>query len=326
MNVSFAPDRLISLRRAAGWLASIVILLAVWSGSAAESLPAKPALYVEDQAGILPAETKTRLLGQLDSFERETSGQIVVALYRRLPEGAELNDYATRLFKEWKIGQAGRDNGVLLLVFTEDRKLRIEVGYGLEGVLPDATAKRIIEEQITPRFRSGDYAGGIEAGVTAIIAATKGEYRGTGSTVISRFQKTKTGTLAVLALVIGAIFGVIGRLVTHAPATGAARVSDALTGGIVGGIGHPLAVILFSFFGIGASIFALFVTWSIICGGSSGSEYRRGGRRNWGGWSGGWGGGSSGGWGSGGGSSGGGFGGFGGGGGRSGGGGASGSW
>ncbi len=318
MNVSSAPDLLSSLRRAAGWLASIVILLAAWGGSAAEKLPAKPAQYVEDQAGFLPTETKTRLLRQLDSFERENSGQIVVALYRRLPEGAELNDYATRLFKEWKIGQAGRDNGVLLLVFTNDRKLRIEVGYGLEGVLPDATAKRIIEEQITPRFRSGDYAGGIEAGVTAIIAATKGEYRGTGSTVISRFQRSKTGTLAVLALVIGAILGVIGRLVTHAPATGAARVSDALTGGIVGALGHPLAVILFSFFGIGASIFALFVTWSIICGGSSGSEYRRGGRRDWGGWSGGWG--------SGGGSGGGGFGGFGGGGGRSGGGGASGSW
>ncbi len=298
------------------------MLLAGWRSPAAEPLPAKPERYVEDQAGVLSAAAKDRLLRELDSFERQTSGQIVVAIYRRLPASAELNDHATRLFKEWKIGQQGRDNGVLLLVFTEDRKLRIEVGYGLEGTIPDATSKRIIEEQITPRFRVGDYGGGVEAGVAAIIAASKGEYRGDGSTTASRFQSSKIKVLAFLAMLIGATLGAIGRAVAQSSKTGLARSADALAGGIIGGLGHPLAVLAFGWFGIGASIFALFVIWSIILGGSSGREYRRGGLRDWGGWSGGWGGGSSGGWGSGGG----GFGGFSGGGGRSGGGGASGSW
>ena len=91
--------------------------------------------------------------------------------------------------RTWQPGQTGKNNGAVLFVFVDDRKMRIEVGYGLEGVLPDALAHRIQEEEILPRFRAGDYPGGIEAGVNAIIAATKGEYKGTGSTVASRSRR-----------------------------------------------------------------------------------------------------------------------------------------
>ena len=83
-----------------------------------------------------------------------------------------------RAAQSWRAGRGKLDNGVVLFVFVQDRKVRLEVGYGLEGALPDITAHRIIDEQITPRFRTGDYAGGLEAAVTAIIAATKGEYKG----------------------------------------------------------------------------------------------------------------------------------------------------
>ena len=91
--------------------------------------------------------------------------------------------------REARVGQKKIDNGAILFVFTEDRKMRIEVGYGLEGALPDALAHRIQESEILPRFRSNDYAGGIEAGMTAMMAAIKGEYKGSGSTVNERGRR-----------------------------------------------------------------------------------------------------------------------------------------
>jgi uncharacterized protein len=90
--------------------------------------------------------------------------------------------YAVRVFQAWGIGQKGKDNGALLLVFVQDHKMDIATGYGLEGALPDATCKLIIDQEIRPRFKAGDFDGGIQAGVTAMLAATKGEYKGNGST------------------------------------------------------------------------------------------------------------------------------------------------
>jgi uncharacterized protein len=159
------------------------LLLADSTGAAVEdALPAAPSQFVTDRAGALDSERAQRLSEKLAQFERETSNQILVWVDRRIPEGFTLEDFTVRAAQKWRAGQEAKDNGAILFVLTEDRKLRIEVGYGLEGVLPDATSKRIIEEQIVPRFRAGDYAGGIEAGVEAMMAATKGEYRGSGST------------------------------------------------------------------------------------------------------------------------------------------------
>ena len=90
-------------------------------------------------------------------------------------EGDSLEDFSIRVAEAWKIGKKGFDNGAILLIARDDRKLRIEVGYGLEGVMPDAIASRIIREVITPRFRSGDFTGGIEAGIDAMLKVTKGE-------------------------------------------------------------------------------------------------------------------------------------------------------
>ena len=95
-------------------------------------------------------------------------------------EGESIEDYSLRVCEKNKLGKKGRDNGVLLLIAKADRKLRIEVGYGLEGVLPDATSSKIIRLDIVPHFREGEYYDGVRAGVEAIMLATKGEYKGDG--------------------------------------------------------------------------------------------------------------------------------------------------
>src|SRR5262249_41756178 len=140
-----------------------------------DKIPAAPDRYVTDRAGVFSPERAEAINAQLDQFERETSDQVLVWTDHRIPEGFTLEDFTVRAAQEWRVGQKGKDNGAILFVFVDDRKMRIEVGYGLEGVLPDVLAHRIQEEQILARFRSGDYAGGIEAGVTAIMAAIKGE-------------------------------------------------------------------------------------------------------------------------------------------------------
>ena len=144
--------------------------------SFALEIPQKPQGYVSDYAGMLSASERRNLEEKLARFERETSNQLIVATFPGL-EGEALEDYSIRLAEAWKPGQKGKDNGVILLVFKKDREVRIEVGYGLEGSLPDAVAKQIIENEIIPEFRRGNFSGGIEKAVEAVIATTRGEYR-----------------------------------------------------------------------------------------------------------------------------------------------------
>lgn len=129
-----------------------------------------------DDAGMLSPSARRELEATLRHFEEETSNQIVVVTFPSL-EGEVLEDFSIRLAEQWKIGQKGKDNGIILLIFKNDRKVRIEVGYGLEGVLPDAACKLIIENEILPRFRQGKFNEGIEGAVQAILLATRGEYR-----------------------------------------------------------------------------------------------------------------------------------------------------
>lgn len=139
-------------------------------------MPERPAGRVTDLANTLSRDEMASLDRQLAAFERGTTDQIAVLIIPSL-EGDSLEDYSIRLAEKWKIGQKGRSNGVILLIVKNDRKLRIEVGYGLEGALPDALAGTIIRSEIAPRFRAGQFYQGIEAGIQAIMAATKGEYK-----------------------------------------------------------------------------------------------------------------------------------------------------
>jgi uncharacterized protein len=133
--------------------------------------------YVTDRAGLLSPSARAGLETTLRAFEEKTSNQVVVATFPSL-EGDSLEDFSMRLAEAWKVGQKGRDNGAIFLIFKNDRKIRIEVGYGLEGVLPDALSGQIISQVVAPYFRNGDYSGGIVAGTDAIMKATQGEFKG----------------------------------------------------------------------------------------------------------------------------------------------------
>jgi uncharacterized protein len=159
-------------------IAILLILAAAISAQALEVLP-EPKGRVSDYTSTLSSSQIETLDRTLAEFENQTTNQIAVVLIPTLA-GDSLEDYSIRLAEKWQIGQKGRDNGVILLIVTQDRKIRIEVGYGLEGVLPDSLAGDIIRQVIAPRFREGRFFEGVEAGVSAIMAATKGEYRATG--------------------------------------------------------------------------------------------------------------------------------------------------
>jgi uncharacterized protein len=138
----------------------------------AASLPALTGRVV-DNAGMIDAATEVLLTQKLTDFEKKGSDQIVVATIPSL-DGEAIEPYANRLFRAWNLGQAGEDNGVLLLVARDDRKMRIEVGYGLEGTLTDLHSKLIIENDMVPAFRAGDFSGGIEKAVDDMIMVLEG--------------------------------------------------------------------------------------------------------------------------------------------------------
>ncbi len=185
------------------------------SAQSTASFPAKPTRYVSDRAFALDETQIGRLNARLENFERETSNQLVVAIFSRLPPQAEIAQYSTQVFRTWQIGQAGKDNGVGLFIFKDDRKLFIATGRGLEGALPDLTCKQIIDNEIVPHFKAGDFPAGVEAGVDAIIAATQGENRGTGKTVDESRQKQASssglGGWIVIAFVILYVFSALRR-------------------------------------------------------------------------------------------------------------------
>jgi len=131
--------------------------------------------YVNDYAGMISNPARAKLEEELKAFEQSDSTQLVILTLPSLG-GETLEDYSIRVVEAWKIGQARKDNGILLLVSKNDRKIRIEVGRGLEGRVTDLMAGRIVDLVITPRFKRGDYDGGVAAGVDALIDATRGEF------------------------------------------------------------------------------------------------------------------------------------------------------
>ena len=144
--------------------------------SAEDKLPPPPARYFNDYASLVSAADAARLDAKLKAFDEQTSNQVVVAVFPELPSPS-MEDFTIRTAQSWRAGREKLDNGVVLFVFVKDRKSRLEVGYGLEGALPDITARQILDDVMAPRFRNSDFAGGLEAAIDAIIAATKGEYK-----------------------------------------------------------------------------------------------------------------------------------------------------
>src|SRR5215207_8188466 len=155
--------------------ASILALLLCWACSAL-ALVAVPPLSgrVVDQTGTLAAGDVASLTQALRDLETRKGSQIAVLIVPTT-DGEAIEQFSLRVAEAWKIGRKKIDDGALLVVAKNDRKLRIEVGYGLEGTLTDVTSKRIIDEEITPKFKSGDFAGGISAGINRIIRVVDGE-------------------------------------------------------------------------------------------------------------------------------------------------------
>ena len=180
---------------------------------AAEVIPPSPAQYFNDYTKVVSSATASQLNQTLEDFERQSSDQIVVAVFPKMQSDSSIEDYTIRVFRSWAVGQKAKNNGAALFVFVQDHKMFLQVGYGLEGVLPDALCKRIIDEQISPRFKTGDFDGGITAGVQSIILAAKGEYTGTGATVADSQTPHGSGgsfiSIAVIVLVI--LFAIFSR-------------------------------------------------------------------------------------------------------------------
>lgn len=169
------------LRRIGVWW--LVLLASAWLR--AETLPPQPKTYFSDEAHVVDSATAHDVNEQLAQFERDTATQIVVAIYPALPPGSDLDQYCIRTANSWVVdrrnGQmTGGSNAAVLFVFVNDHKMFIATGRDVEGVLPDITCKRIIDHEIAPRFKQGDYAGGIRAAVGAMMAAVKGDAPATG--------------------------------------------------------------------------------------------------------------------------------------------------
>lgn len=177
------------------------LLLAGTCLTAAERIPDAPKHYFNDYAGVVSRPVADRLNAQLEQFERESSNQLVVAIYPKMESESSVADYTVRVAQAWRVGQKGRSNGVVLFAFMQEHKLYLQVGYGLEARIPDAIAKRIIEREIVPRFRAHDVDGGMTSAVAAMIAAAKGEHRGTGRTHAESSPSPRMPEPAVFGLV-----------------------------------------------------------------------------------------------------------------------------
>jgi uncharacterized protein len=283
--------------------APLLVVLLVWVTAISATALDVPRLkgHVNDYAGMLSPAGKRQLEALLTDFERKESTQIALLTVSSL-KGDSLEDFSIRVAEAWKIGQEEADNGAILLIAKADRKIRIEVGYGLEGRLTDLVAGRIIRNVIAPHFRSGAFDQGIAAGITAMIDAVRGEFSAGDATPDPRTKRTGIPLLPLLAILF--LINALGR---------ASRVMGAAAGGVLAPIAGGL------FFGLGPMLLLLLVPIGIVVGllaGLLGGPLSMG--RGGGYWGGGFGGG--------GGFSSGGFGGFSGGGGGFGGGGASGGW
>jgi uncharacterized protein len=182
----------------------VPLVIAILLAAAAQlAVPAPPTRRINDYAGALTAAERDRLERKLAERERTSSNQVVVAIFRSLG-GENLEDYSIRLAQAWRIGQKGLDNGVIFLVFLEDRKMRLEVGYGLEATLTDATASSIIRDVVAPRFRERRFAEGIEGGLDAIAATLAGTYQ----RPVSRPDSGRAGWYVIPAVML-LVFGVV---------------------------------------------------------------------------------------------------------------------
>ncbi len=237
--------------------------------SAQGSLP-KPAGRITDLANVIHAGTEAELDRRLDQLEQATSHEVAVVTVPSL-DGAPVEDYAVRLFKEWGIGQAKQDNGVLVLVAPNEREMRIEVGYGLEGILPDGLAGQVIRDTFIPRFRDNDYNGGIRDGVLRVADIVE-KQQVLSAEQLSAFREDRGDFPEWAIIPFFGIFVTIG-FVMVGVGLRTKTVFPILFGGLFGGM--PLLMSL-GFIGT-LSLFTL-VPWAVLM---FVYGYRKGAKKAW---------------------------------------------
>ncbi len=298
-------------------LAALCLLWLVTTVALAQQVAPIPPLDspVIDTTGTLDAATQSQLVQQAQALQQRKGSQLQV-LVVPTTEPEDIAQYTQRAYDQWKLGRQGVDDGVILVVAKDDRRVRIQPGYGLEGAIPDATASRVIQEYLVPKFRAGDFAGGITDASAQLVRLIDGEPlpapvadhpagRDRGGNWLFALIAAFIAANVIRGLFNGTPAGVRGLLAAVGGGGVAWLISSAL---LVGGIGAFIGLFM-GLAGAGAGRFARDDSWGGFGGGPGG-----------------WGGGSGGSWGGGGGFGGGGGGGWSGGGGMSGGGGASGSW
>ncbi|MCG6929578.1 MAG: TPM domain-containing protein [Desulfofustis sp.] len=207
---------------------------------------------VNDRADILSPATRAQLESVLKTLESTDSTQIVVLTIASL-KGDSLEEFSMRVVEQWQIGSKDLDNGVLLLVARDDRKIRIEVGYGLEGKLTDMTAGRIIRNVITPRFQQGNFDQGIIDGVGAIVATVRGQFSASDTPLLSGSQKPDVGGLLTIMLFLFFFFGSMFRK-SRVAAAFAGGISSPLLGWLFFGITGLLLLLLIPIGAIGGLV------------------------------------------------------------------------
>ncbi len=176
----------------------VILILAIPFSSFSQDFPERSNRLVTDYSNTLTKQELQDLESRLIAYDRESSVQIAIVMMKTL-DGHPIDDYAFGLGEKWGVGRSGKDNGALVLVSMEERKIWIATGYGLEATLTDALCKRIIENEIRPAFKKSDYHGGLVAGTEAMIRATRGEYQGEGGTGASK--STPFGSFAFILLI-----------------------------------------------------------------------------------------------------------------------------
>src|SRR5438105_4692627 len=199
---------------------------------AATALPPKPTRYVTDNAGVLGPARANALNDKLAQFERETSSQVLVYVDRDLPAGTSVEEMGAEAIRSWSVGQKGKDNGAILFVFTDPKLMRIEVGYGLEPTLTDAKSRRITSTIIKPLFKRGDMAGGIEAGVDAMLSTIRGaEFKGTGTTHARSASPVQTLPCSVVVIAVLLVVFVFIRRTHFGRSSGSGRTTSSDSSG-----------------------------------------------------------------------------------------------
>ncbi|MBI2638122.1 TPM domain-containing protein [Candidatus Peregrinibacteria bacterium] len=208
-----------------------------------------PTGYVNDFAGVLDASQRAALEQTLRAFEQQTSNEISVAIVSSL-EGLDEFTYSYELFSRWKIGKTGKNNGILFFIALSDRAAFVQVGKGLEGALPDSLTGTILRNEVFPSFKAGDYAAGISRGLTAIIQATKGEYKAEPGS--SRSGSSDDGWLNILFP--------LGFILLQYFLSFLARSKSWWLGGVLGGAGG----LIFGYFFL--SVVSMFIATGIFAG------------------------------------------------------------